>query len=115
MLAVPVARSSGKDCDDYVGPERAHHSHYVVEQRILWPVREGFVSALRESKIIGTSEILVRAVHSSSREKLLSADDAKRLAQLVADQILAAVTAGNGEIGRICMTTALEPRYQLSV
>ena len=78
---------------DDVWAECAHHLYDVVEQRILRPVISRFVRRLRESEIVRTPEILVRAVQPSRRQQLFGSNDTERFAELVADQILSTVAA----------------------
>ena len=79
------------------------------------PVLVRLLRGLRKTEIESAREILVAAVETARREQLLGADGAKRLAELVADQILTAVAAREREIRRLHAAPPREERNQLRV
>src|SRR4051812_4149622 len=110
-----IAGRSGERRDDDVWPERAHHRHDIVQNGILGPVRSRLIGRLRESEVVLTSEVLMRAVDPSRGEKLLGSDDAKRFAQLVSNKILTTVAPCQGHVGSLDALTSREPGNQLRV
>jgi hypothetical protein len=115
VLSVPVAGSAGEDGDDHVRPEGAHHRHHILENRVARPVTEGLLGALGEAEVVGAGEELPPAVDAPGGEQLLGADDAERLPQLVADQVLPPVAAGEREVGRLDAAAARQPGDEVGV
>src|SRR4051812_47797865 len=101
MLAVAISRRAGKHRDDHLRPERADNRDSILEQRILWPLRERLVERLGETEVEGAREVLATAVDTTSCKQLFGSDHAQDFAELVADEVLAAVAAGERQIRRL--------------
>ncbi len=109
VLPMAVARRTREDRHDHVRAERSYHGDDIAQNRVVRPVLKALFRALGESEVVGASEILVRAIESPRREQLLGADDAERLSEIVADEILAAVAARQREIRHVGVFTLREP------
>jgi hypothetical protein len=72
----------------------------------------GIDGVLRKPEIVGTGEILKRAIHAPGGNELFGAHGPQPFAELVADEILSTVAAGEREIRRPHMPAAREPRNQ---
>jgi len=110
MVAVSVARRTAEEPDHHVRAEGAHHANHVTENTILGPVLVRLVCILAEAEVEGAREVLRATVHPTRREQLLRANRPQRLAEFVADEILATVTAREREIRRFHVTPARQPR-----
>src|SRR6266550_334693 len=73
------------------------------------------VSCLRKTEIVAAGKVLVRSINPSRREQLLRSNYPERFAQLVADQILAAIAAGERQVRGLDPASACKPRDQLRV
>src|SRR5947207_15594575 len=109
-MPVTVTWRSRKSRDDNVRLECTHHRDDIVQNGILWPVLPRLVGGLRESKVVLSSEILMRAVNPPRREQLLRPDNAERFAELVANEILSAIAARERHIGCLDALAPREPR-----
>ncbi len=98
MLPVSVAGRAAEQPYQHMRLERSHHSHHIAEQRIARPVFERFISALGEPEVVCAREVLHPVVKAPGGEKLLRANHSERLAELVPDQILSAISAREREI-----------------
>jgi hypothetical protein len=78
-------------------------------------VLRGLLRVLGKAEVEGAGEVLPAAVDAPRGEELLGADHAQPLAELVADQVLPAVAAGEGEVGRFDALAAGEIRDRLRV
>ena len=116
-LVVPVAvgRRARPDRHDHVRPERTDHGHDVREQRVVVPVLVRLLGGLREAEVERAREVLVPAVNAARREQFLGADGAQRLAELVTDEVLSAVTAREREIRRLDTPPPRQERDELRV
>jgi hypothetical protein len=72
-------------------------------------VPERLLGALAEAEVEGAREVLAPAVEPARGEQLLGAHGAERLAELVADEVLPAVAAGEREVRRLDVAPAGEP------
>ena len=115
MVAVAVARRAAEHRDDHMRPKGSHHANYVAEDRVARPVLVRVDGVLRESEVERAREELLGAVDAPCRQQLLGANHTQRFAELVADQILPAVAAREGEIRRLDVSSAGEPRDEKRV
>jgi hypothetical protein len=115
VLAVAVTRSSGEHRDDDLGLEPANGAHHVLEHAVGGPELPGVGQALGETEVVGAGEVLARPVQRSGREQLLGAKDSERRPELVPDQVLPSLTAGQREVRRLGPHSAREHREQLGV
>src|SRR5581483_9809654 len=115
MMPVAIPRCSGKDGDNNVRAERADDLHDIAEHGIVRPVQIRLFGRLREPEVVCAREVLVRTVDATGREELLRANNAERFAELVADQVLATVTAREREIRGLDVLPAREPRDEARV
>jgi hypothetical protein len=109
MLSVTVPGRAAENRDDDLGPEFPDDGHHVRQQRIARPETECLVGRLGVPEIVGAGEELACAVELAGGEEFLATDDAQLHAELGADQVLAALAAVQGEIGRL---DAISPRQQ---
>src|SRR5262245_37275201 len=115
MMSVSVARRASPERDDHLWPKRAYNPNDVAEDRVFRPVFVGLFGVLAETEIERAREILTTPIDATSRQQFLRANGAECLAEFVADEVLAAVAAGEREIRRLDVTTAGEPRDELRV
>ena len=73
------------------------------------------LGSLRKAEVVGPGEELSPAIDAPGGEELLRADHAQECAELVADEVLAAVAAGEREVARLDVLAAREPRDHLRV
>src|SRR5690606_29157717 len=86
--------------DDDVGAELADHPYRVGQHPVMAPNGERLIGALGKAEIVGPAEKLFCTVYSPRGEKLLGADEAQILSLLIPNEVLAAVSPGQGEVGR---------------
>ena len=115
MMAMPISRRARPDRDDHLRPVRPDHADDIAGERFAVPVSEGLFGVLRIAEIVRPGEELLGAIHASRGEQLLCTDRAERLAQFVADLILPAVAAREGEIGAVHLSTSREPGEQRGI
>ena len=115
VVAMPVGRRARPDRDDHLRPIRPDHADDITGERFTVPVPERLLRVLRVPEIVRPGEELLGTIHTPRGEQLLGADRAERLAQLVADLVLPAVAAREGEIGAVHLTSAREPGKQRRV
>ena len=115
MLAVSVARRSREYREYHVRPECADDSYDVSEQTVLRPVAERLGCSFGKTEIVRPREILVRAIDPPRRQQLLGANHAELFAELVADEILAAVAARQREISCLRSAAARHPGDEIGV
>ena len=92
-MTVTVGGRSAPPRIDHERPEHANHAHHVAEDLALVPARGGFVAPLREAEVECAREELLAAVQTTGLQQLLGADDAERIEQLAADDVLPALAA----------------------
>ena len=90
----------GKSRDDNVRAELADQAHDVAKDGLPVPDTQGFLGSLRVPEVLRAGEVLLPAVQPARGEQLLRARHAERLAELGAEQVLAAVAASERKIGR---------------
>ncbi len=100
VLPVPVARRATEDRDDHVGTEAAYDPYDVAQQRIARPMRERLFRVLGEPEIVGAGEVLSRTIQAPGGQQLSRPHDPEPLAQLRTDEVLAALSAGQRQVGR---------------
>src|SRR5438876_8106950 len=115
MVAVTIAWGPRECRDDDVRPKRAHHRNHIAQYRILRPMLPRLIRSFREAEIVFAPEILMGPVDPARREQLLGANDAERFTELVADEILSAVSASQRHVSRVDISAAREPRDQIGV
>ena len=98
MLAVAVPRRPAEDGHDDLGTKPPDHSDYILEDGVTRPMLPGLVNGLGEAEIVGAGEVLASAIEPARRQQLLGPDQAQRLAQLGADQVLAALAPVQREV-----------------
>ena len=98
-MAVGVAGDGGESRDHHIGAEFADDADDVGENALLVPDGEGLAIILGESEVDCAGEELACAVKLTGGKKFVGADVAQFRAKLVAQNILSAVAAGDGEIG----------------
>jgi hypothetical protein len=112
MMAVTVGVGAGKAGDDNQRTERADDADHVVEHILLGPARCRLGARLRESEINRAREELVAAIEPARLQQLLGANDAKRIEQLAADDVLTALATGQRQIGDARVVAACRPRQE---
>ncbi len=100
VVAVPAGVIRGEPGDDHVGPEFSDHPDDVRQDFFLPPELECFLGGLGIAEIDGPREILFGPVDPAGRQELLGPDDPDLGALFRADQVLAALAAGEGQVGR---------------
>ena len=115
MMSMPVDAGPAPHRDHHLRAIRADHAHHVGGECLAIPLLEGLDGVLGEPEVVRAREELLRAVEPPCREQLLGADRAKALAEVVTDQVLAAVATREREVGHMHPVLACEPRQQLCV
>src|SRR5262245_66459214 len=105
-MAVRRPRLRSEARHDHVRPESADHADDVGKDGLAVPDLQGLAIVLREPEVVGTSEVLAPAIHLAGLEQLFRAGHAQLLAELGAEQVLAAVAPGEREIGRAIAASA---------
>ena len=98
MPMLPGSLVGGKSRDNHVRPELANDAHYVGQHILLSPEFERLAVVLGISKIPGSREELLTAIHAPGREQFLGADYAQFIADFGTKDILPAVSASHGKI-----------------
>ena len=115
VLPVAIPRGAAEDRHHHLGPEAADDPHDVLEHRVPGPVRPGVVQILGEAEVVGTGEELAGAVEPPGGKQFLGAEQPQLLSQLLADQVLAALAAIEGEICRLRPHAARQQGEELGV
>ena len=97
------------------GPEPANDAHHVLEDGVPRPVGPGLVERLGVAEVVGAGEVLAGPVQPAGREQLLGPEQAERLAQLGADQVLPALAPVERQIRRLRAHPADQDGQQLGV
>ncbi|OPZ81421.1 MAG: hypothetical protein BWY77_00651 [bacterium ADurb.Bin431] len=79
------------------------------------PDLQAFIAGFGVAKVDGAGEKLLRSVDAPRRQQFLGADDPHQLALFTAEQVLAAVAAGEGEIGGVGQTLSGQVSQQSGV
>ena len=105
----------GKPRDDHVGPEGADDPHDVRHHLLPVPDLERLAIILRKTEVDGAREKLPAAVEAAGGEQFLGADHAELLAELGTEHVLAAVAAGEREVGGAVIPAARQVGDELGV
>ena len=100
---------SGKHRDDRLRPEPPDGAHRVLEQHFPRPARERLLQRAGVAKVVGAGEILAGPFDPPRRLELAGADDAELDPELGANQVLAALAARQGQVGRLPGQTTPHP------
>ena len=101
MLAMAVARRAAENADDDLGTKPPDHANHVLEDGVPGPMLPGLIDGFGEAEIIGPGEVLPCSIEPAGRKQLLGPDQTQRLAQLGSDQVLAAFTPVEREVGSL--------------
>ena len=115
MLAVAVARRAREDRHHDLRPEPPDHVQHVGQQRVARPEPKRFLGRLGVAEIERAREELAGAVELASGEELLGADDAELGAELLADEVLAALTPRERQVGGLDAHATGQQREELRV
>ena len=99
MPVLAWRRIGGKDGDDHVGPESAHHPHHVGQHFFFAPELERLPVILGIAKIPGPREKLLAAVNPPRRQQFLGADHPQFVPDFRSQHVLPAFAAVDREIG----------------
>src|SRR5437016_8562991 len=99
MMSVSVTRSPAEGRYQNLRSERSHYRHDVGQHGVARPVHQSFRGGLGKAEVERAREILVRAVDAPRRQQFIRADDAERFAELVSNEVLAAVPAVERKVG----------------
>ncbi len=115
VLAVAGLRRGREDRDDDLGLEPANDAHGVFEDRFLRPLLQCLVERPGVPEVERAGEELTGAVDAARRQQLLRANETELLAELRTDQVLAALTAREREVGGLAAHAARHQREQRGV
>jgi len=87
----------------------------VADDFVATPDALGVGVVFGEAEIEGAGKVLASAVEAAAGEELLGAGDTEFVAKFGSDDVLAAVAAGEGEVGGAVTLTAREPGEELGV
>ena len=100
MVAVPGPRVRREPREDDIRLEDADGPHHLGENPVVVPQAQGFLRRLGEAEIHRRREELLGTIDAPRGQQLLGPDGREAIAQLVADEVLAAASPGDGEVGR---------------
>ena len=106
MVAMSIRRRAAESRIDDERPEHADDAHVVGKRVALAPLHRGFGARLGEAVVEGVAEVLLRAIEAPRLQQLLGANDAERVEQFRADDVLAAFAAVQRNVGHTCMIAA---------
>ena len=112
VVSVACAGILRESRHDHIGPERPDHPDHVTEDLFPVPDAHCLFSTFGKTEIIGPREELFGAVDAPGRQQFLCADHAQRHTLFLADQVLSAVPAGDGEIPRAVLSVPGQPGQQ---
>ncbi len=98
VLAVAVGRRPAEARDQDERPEHSDVTDHVGEHVLLAPLLIRFGHRLREAEVVGSREQLAGAVERAGLQQFLRTDDAERVEQIRADDVLAALAARQRQI-----------------
>ena len=98
MVAVRATGLGRKTGDNQIRAELPDHAHHIKKHLVLAPLGEGFLVALGEPEVPRPREKLLSAVDAPRGEEFLRADDAQRVTQFRANEVLAPFPAREGKI-----------------
>ena len=94
---------------DHVRSETPDHPDDVGQNLVVIPEMKRFLRCLGETEIDRAREELPAMIDPTRGQKLFGSDQAEFFPQLRAEQVLAAVAAGDGKIGRF-VKSAVSPK-----
>src|SRR4051812_5858605 len=112
MCLVVLGAETGNDNVRLPFPDRPDD---ISQNFFTVPNAECFGSALRKTEIDGAGEELPGVIGFPRREELVGADKTETLAQFGPNQVLAAVSARDGEIGGVVERAVGPERHQVGV
>ena len=102
-------------CDDHIRPEHPDHAYHIAQHFLLPPLLETLLRALAVAEVHRTGEELLTAIDAPCFEQLLRADDAQRVAQFGADQVLSTIAACEAEVAGADLPAIAQPGDQTRV
>ena len=115
VVAVGRAGLRREARDDHIGPEGADDADDITEDGRVIPDAEGFVDVFGVTEVEGAGEKLAATIEAAGGEEFLRAGEAELFAELGAALVLAAVAAGDGEVGGAVAAAAGEIGDELGV
>src|SRR5205823_1476571 len=104
-MAVRLLILGTEACHYHIRSEIPDDPHDVSKDFVVIPDAHRFVSRFRKPEIGCSREELLRMIDASRIEQFLCSNNAEPLAQLRADQILAAVPARNRKVSGVVKRT----------
>src|SRR5690606_22537143 len=101
--------------DDHIGLKVSDYPHYIAQHFLFVPKVERLLGSLAVTEVEAAGEELLRAIYPSRCQQLLCADEAELDALLIADEVLATVAAGDGEIAGAYHPVFRQPGEQTGV
>ena len=115
VLPVTVGLGAAEPRVDDERPVGADDPHHVAEHLALSPERGGLGAALREPVVERPREELLGPVQGPGLQQLLGPDDAERLEQFGADDVLPALAAVERQVGHPRVVATRHPRHERRV
>jgi len=97
MVAVAVGGAAEEDAGDDERAVEADGADGIAEDAVVGPIGEGLVHGFGEAEVGGGGEELVHGGVAVGGEKLLGADEAECVVEVSGHDVLAALSAGEGE------------------
>src|SRR5262245_65289297 len=98
MMTVAVGGCAAPARINHQGTEHPNHPHHVAENLALVPSHRGFGAPLREPEVECACEELFPAVQPARLQQFLRTNHAKRIEELCADDVLAALASVERQI-----------------
>lgn len=108
MVAMSAGVIGCKTGDDHIGLKASNHPDHIPESFFLPPKIKCFLRGLRIAEVDGSREKLFGSVDPAGRHELLGSKNAEFSSLFRADQILAALAAGERKAARSILTTLRE-------
>ncbi|MCY1371602.1 hypothetical protein D9M69_587520 [compost metagenome] len=86
--------------DHHIGPELPDPVHQVFQDLLFSPQQQGFIGRFGKTEVYGTGEILLPPVNFPGFEQLVGTDQPHVFILFRTNEVLAAVAACHGIIGR---------------
>jgi hypothetical protein len=115
MLPVTVGLVPGESRMNHEWPEQADHANHVAQDFALAPLRLGLGQRFREAVVERAGEELLAPVESPRLKQFLGANNAQRVEQLRADDVLSALPASERQIRDARVVTACGPCHERGV
>src|SRR4029450_10818770 len=115
VMAMGVGGSRRKARQNHVRPEDPDDPHAVREDGVLAPDPERLAIVLGVSEVTRAREELLASVEATCGEQLLGARYPERLAELRAEEVLAAIATREGQIGGSIATAPRQVRDDMRV